>query len=207
MCVHISVHNSPHNSDDEDINDSAALTVVSVKLKGTKNYQVWSCAMLLALEGKNKTIFIDGSCVRIVRSYEFTRKFDSLAMLKQFDALVELPRCTCYVDDGFKKHNPLNEINAILDGSWIASGNITETSQRSQTSAFTANVSNRGNYQRSQVSNNIPRPSNTVRPNNNGNKRTVGGSNIICENYGFNGHAIDRCFKITGYPPDFGKKK
>ncbi|GKB44719.1 hypothetical protein Tco_0889661 [Tanacetum coccineum] len=26
-------------------NDSVALTVVSVKLKGTENYQVWSCAM------------------------------------------------------------------------------------------------------------------------------------------------------------------
>ncbi|GJV49096.1 putative RNA-directed DNA polymerase [Tanacetum coccineum] len=45
-------------------NDSATLTVVSVKLKGTENYQVWSCAMLLALEGKNKTGFIDGSCRR-----------------------------------------------------------------------------------------------------------------------------------------------
>ncbi|GJR64142.1 pentatricopeptide repeat-containing protein [Tanacetum coccineum] len=47
-------------------NDSVALTVVSVKLKGTENYQVWSCAMLLALKGKNKTGFIDGSCRRII---------------------------------------------------------------------------------------------------------------------------------------------
>nr|GEX47173.1 ribonuclease H-like domain-containing protein [Tanacetum cinerariifolium] len=45
-------------------NDYVALTVVSVKLKRTENYQVWSCAMLLALEGKNKTRFIDGSCRR-----------------------------------------------------------------------------------------------------------------------------------------------
>ncbi|GKB97156.1 ribonuclease H-like domain-containing protein [Tanacetum coccineum] len=45
-------------------NDSSALTVVSIKLKGTENYQVWSCAMLLALEGKNKTDFINGSCKR-----------------------------------------------------------------------------------------------------------------------------------------------
>ncbi|GJZ98882.1 ribonuclease H-like domain-containing protein [Tanacetum coccineum] len=35
-----------------------------VKLKDTENYQVLSCAMLLALEGKNKTIFIDGTCKR-----------------------------------------------------------------------------------------------------------------------------------------------
>ncbi|GJV59698.1 ribonuclease H-like domain-containing protein [Tanacetum coccineum] len=45
-------------------NDTIALTVVSIKLKGTKNYQVWSCAMLLALEGKNKTGFINGTCKR-----------------------------------------------------------------------------------------------------------------------------------------------
>ena len=45
-------------------NDSATLTVISIKLKGTENYNVWSCAMLLALEGKNKIGFIDGSCRR-----------------------------------------------------------------------------------------------------------------------------------------------
>ncbi|GJR95919.1 ribonuclease H-like domain-containing protein [Tanacetum coccineum] len=45
-------------------NDSTALTIVSIKLEGIENYQVWSYAMLLALEGKNKTGFIDGSCKR-----------------------------------------------------------------------------------------------------------------------------------------------
>ncbi|GKE84668.1 ribonuclease H-like domain-containing protein [Tanacetum coccineum] len=85
MSVHNSEHNSPNNSDhDDDIhdsvtriskldisdplhlhpNDTTALTVVSIKLKGTKNYQVWSCVMLLALEGKNKIGFIDDSCKR-----------------------------------------------------------------------------------------------------------------------------------------------
>ncbi|GJV09177.1 ribonuclease H-like domain-containing protein [Tanacetum coccineum] len=41
-------------------NDTTALTVVSIKLKGTENYQVWSCAMLLALEGKNKLVLLMG---------------------------------------------------------------------------------------------------------------------------------------------------
>nr|GEU36965.1 ribonuclease H-like domain-containing protein [Tanacetum cinerariifolium] len=45
-------------------NDSASLTVISVKLKGIENYQVWSYAMILALEGKNKTGFIDGTYKR-----------------------------------------------------------------------------------------------------------------------------------------------
>ncbi|GJR77871.1 ribonuclease H-like domain-containing protein, partial [Tanacetum coccineum] len=74
MSVHNFVHNTPHNSDDEEhdnvvtliskldlshplhlhSNDSTTLTIVSIKLKGTENYNVWSCAMRLALEGRNK---------------------------------------------------------------------------------------------------------------------------------------------------------
>ncbi|GJR20011.1 ribonuclease H-like domain-containing protein [Tanacetum coccineum] len=57
-------------------NDSVALTVVSVKLKGTENYQVWSCAMLLALEGKSKTRFIDGSCRRSNTDEVLGRQWD-----------------------------------------------------------------------------------------------------------------------------------
>ncbi|GKF25879.1 ribonuclease H-like domain-containing protein [Tanacetum coccineum] len=45
-------------------NDTTTLTVVSIKLKETENYQVWSCAMLLDLEGKNKIGFIDETCKR-----------------------------------------------------------------------------------------------------------------------------------------------
>ncbi|KAJ0801453.1 putative RNA-directed DNA polymerase [Helianthus annuus] len=44
--------------------DSSALTIVSIKLKGTENYSVWSNAMKLALEAKNKYGFIDGKCVK-----------------------------------------------------------------------------------------------------------------------------------------------
>ncbi|GJX06789.1 ribonuclease H-like domain-containing protein [Tanacetum coccineum] len=57
-------------------NDFVALTVVSVKLKGTENYQVWSCAMLLALEGKNKIGFIDGSCRRSNTDEVLGRQWD-----------------------------------------------------------------------------------------------------------------------------------
>ncbi|KAJ0470754.1 putative RNA-directed DNA polymerase [Helianthus annuus] len=44
--------------------DSSALTIVNIKLKGTENYSVWSSAMKLALEAKNKYGFIDGKCVK-----------------------------------------------------------------------------------------------------------------------------------------------
>ncbi|KAJ0805739.1 putative RNA-directed DNA polymerase [Helianthus annuus] len=40
--------------------DSSALTIVNIKLKGTENYSMWSSAMKLALEAKNKFGFING---------------------------------------------------------------------------------------------------------------------------------------------------
>ncbi|GJU14166.1 ribonuclease H-like domain-containing protein [Tanacetum coccineum] len=291
-------------------NDSAALTVVSIKLKGTENYQVWSCAMLLALEGKNKTGFIDGTCRRsntdevlgrqwdrvnaivlgwILNSiseelflgqifskrakhvwdelketydkidgsvtFNLHHKINSLtqdgssiadyyhklnALWKQFDALVELPRCTCHAAEDFKKHNQLMKLMQFLMGlddcymqirsnilsrdtlpdvrsayaiisseeshrvvSNHASGS--NSGQRSQSSVFNSNVGNRNSNQRPQSSGNTTRPSNVTRPST-GNRRSGGGSQLVCENCGFNGHTIDRCFKIIGYPPDFGKK-
>nr|GEY08331.1 putative Gag-polypeptide of LTR copia-type [Tanacetum cinerariifolium] len=57
-------------------NDSASLTVFSLKLKGSEKYQVWSCAMLLALEGKNKTGFIDGSCISSNTDEVLRRQWD-----------------------------------------------------------------------------------------------------------------------------------
>ncbi|GKB58682.1 ribonuclease H-like domain-containing protein, partial [Tanacetum coccineum] len=131
-------------------NDSTALTVVSIKLKGTENYQVWSCAVLLALEGKNKISFIDGSCRRsnndeakhvweeLKETYDkvdgsitfsLHHKIHTLrqngssiadyyhrlnAPWKQFDAMIEFPRCTCHATDEFKKHNKFMKLMQFL---------------------------------------------------------------------------------------------
>ncbi|GJZ43745.1 ribonuclease H-like domain-containing protein [Tanacetum coccineum] len=136
-------------------NDSSILIVVSIKLKGTKNNQVWSCAMLLALEGKNKTGFIDGSCKRsktdeiLGRHWdreELKETYDKVdgsiifglhhqihtlkqngssiadyyhklnALWKQYDAMIELPKCVCNASKGFKKHNQLMKLMQFLMG-------------------------------------------------------------------------------------------
>ncbi|GKA65393.1 ribonuclease H-like domain-containing protein [Tanacetum coccineum] len=151
-------------------NDSTALTVVSIKLKGTENYQVWFCAMLLALEGINKTGFIDGSCRRS-HTYE--------VLEKQWDRVnVVLPKCVCHAADDFRKHNQLIQFLMGLDYSSmqirssilsrevlpdarsvyatisseeshrVASCSIFGSSQRNQASAFVSNVPNKGNFQR-----------------------------------------------------------
>ncbi|GJT42142.1 ribonuclease H-like domain-containing protein [Tanacetum coccineum] len=120
-------------------NDSATLTVVSVKLKGTENYQVWSYTMLLALEGKNKTrakhvwdeLKETYDKVNGYATFNLNHKVNSLsqngspiadyyhklnALWKQFNALVQLPRCTCHAAGDFKKHNSLMKLMQFLMG-------------------------------------------------------------------------------------------
>ncbi|PWA97255.1 ribonuclease H-like domain-containing protein [Artemisia annua] len=259
-------------------NDYATLTVISIKLKGTENYNVWSCAMLLALEGwilnsiseelflgqifskrasdvwtELKETFdrVDGSvtCNLHHKINSLSQNGSSIAeyfnklrtLWKQFDALVKLPRCTCHAADDFKKHNQLMKLMQFLMGlddsymqirsnilsrdplpevkrafaivsseeshrAVVFGSSGTGVSQRSQSSVFHSNVPNRGNSQRPQTSGNFFRPNNTSRTNNSRNSRAAGGSTLICEHCGFNGHTEDRCFKLIGYPPNFGKR-
>ncbi|GKB38215.1 ribonuclease H-like domain-containing protein, partial [Tanacetum coccineum] len=302
MSVHNSVHNTPHNSDDEadpnqattlisklDLshplhlhpNDSTTLTIISIKLKGIENYNVWSCAMLLALEGRNKIGFIDITYRRyytdevlgrqwdrvnavVMRTFDrvdssvtfnilykinsltqngspIAEYFNKLSTLwKQFDALVQLPKYTCHTAEDFKKHNQLMKLMQFLmgrDDSYmqlrsnilskdplldakdayllisseeshrvVVTGSGVGSSQRTQSFVFNSSVNNRSVTQRSQTFGNTSRSNNVPRTNNNGNRRTAGGPILVCKHCGFNGHSIDRCFKLIGYPSDFGKR-
>ncbi|GKF18136.1 hypothetical protein Tco_0063054 [Tanacetum coccineum] len=96
----------------------------------------------------------------------------------------------------------------------VAIGSIDVSSQRNKASDFVFNVPNSQSFPRSTQNFSVG-PS---RPNNMNNNRQgggsglninrpSGGSSLVCENCGFNGHTIDRCFKINRYPADFGKKK
>ncbi|GKB47702.1 ribonuclease H-like domain-containing protein [Tanacetum coccineum] len=203
----MSVHNFLHNSDDDDDdyvedpvtlisrldisdplhlhrNDSIALTVVSIKLKGTKNYQVWSCAMLLALEGKNKTGFIDGS-------YRRSNTDELKALWKQFDPMVELPKCICNASESFKKHNQLMKLMQFLmrlDDSYmqIISSFLSRELLHDVRSAFATISSEK--FHRVAFSSKVEVLLWSV--------RTVGLMVILLI-----------CFKIIGYPTDFRENK
>ncbi|KAJ0820677.1 putative retrotransposon Copia-like protein [Helianthus annuus] len=56
--------------------DSSALTIVSVKLKGSENYSVWSTSMKLALEAKNKFGFVNGKCERSTEDQVLAGQWD-----------------------------------------------------------------------------------------------------------------------------------
>ncbi|GJW74648.1 ribonuclease H-like domain-containing protein [Tanacetum coccineum] len=98
----------------------------------------------------------------------------------------------------------------------VAAGSIASSSQRNQAFAFMSTMPNRNNFQRNQTSGFTQRNqasdssqnlNSGPRPNNLNNNRKSGGSGLVCENCGFNGHTIDRCFNIIGYPADLKKKK
>ncbi|KAJ0841479.1 putative RNA-directed DNA polymerase [Helianthus annuus] len=56
--------------------DSSTLTIVSVKLKGSENYSVWSTSMKLALEAKNKFGFVNGKCERSTEDQILASQWD-----------------------------------------------------------------------------------------------------------------------------------
>ncbi|GKC43775.1 RNA-directed DNA polymerase, eukaryota, partial [Tanacetum coccineum] len=92
-------------------NDYVVLTVVSIKLKGTENYQVWSCAMLLALEGKNKIGFIDGS-YRRSNTFEVLGKQWDKSSQDHFKRRVKLLRATVI---RINKDHPKSQIIGPID--------------------------------------------------------------------------------------------
>ncbi|GJS60511.1 putative RNA-directed DNA polymerase [Tanacetum coccineum] len=258
---------SLHGYSDGEYDDGS--DVDNVTLIRTENYQVWSCVMLLVLEGKNKTGFIDGSCRRSNTDEVLGRQWDRVnavvlgwilnsiseelflgqifskrakhvwdelketydkvdgsmtfslhhkihtlsqngssiadyyhklnALWKQFDALIELPRCTCHAADDFKKHNQLMKLMQFLMGlddtyMQIRSSILSKKTIPDVKNAYaiiSSEESHRiatGNFQRPQTFTSFSRLPNNNRPNDNGNRRTVRGSALV-------------------YPVDFGKRK
>ncbi|GKD96387.1 putative LTR copia-type gag-polypeptide [Tanacetum coccineum] len=44
--------------------DNSSSVIIPSKLLGTKNYRIWSGAVKLALQARNKYGFVDGTCLR-----------------------------------------------------------------------------------------------------------------------------------------------
>ncbi|GJV19588.1 ribonuclease H-like domain-containing protein [Tanacetum coccineum] len=129
-------------------NGSTTLTVVSIKLKGTKNDQVWSCAMLLDLEGTNKTGFIDGSCRRSHKDEFLMGLDDSYMQIKSSILSREV------LPDVRSAYPTISSEESHR----VTSGSVSGSSQRNQATAFVFIVPNRRTIQRSQFSNTTPRP-------------------------------------------------
>ncbi|GKC42290.1 ribonuclease H-like domain-containing protein [Tanacetum coccineum] len=225
----MSVHNTPVNSEHADyyirdpdpdtriskldisdplhlhLNDTTALTVVSIKLKGTENYQYDAMIEL-------------PKCV--CNASESFKKHNQLLKLMQF--LMGLDDSYMQIRRFVLSREVLPDVKSAYgtisseESHRVVTGSIAGSSQRNQASVFVSNVPNRNNFQRNHTSGFTQRNqvscfsqnlNSGPRPNNMNNNRQGGVSGLVCENCGCNGHTIDRCFKIIGYPADFVKKK
>ncbi|GKB38368.1 ribonuclease H-like domain-containing protein [Tanacetum coccineum] len=57
-------------------NDNSSLAIVNIKLVGAENYKIWAMAMKIALKGKNKMGFIDGTCVKPATSVVLSQQWE-----------------------------------------------------------------------------------------------------------------------------------
>lgn len=269
--------------------DTSSTPIISFKLSGTENYKVWSCAMTLALQTKNKVGFVNGNCKKpetdvslqeqwercnsVVLSWilssvseelylgqifsnnakivwdelketydkvdgsvtfnlhhrinsltqsglslsEYYHKLNSL--WRQFDSLVNLPVCTCESSIRLKEHNQLIKLMQFLMGldevyAPVRSNILTSDPIPDVKTAFSI-LSRDESHRNSHVSGVtnkststafVTKPNEWTNKNNQNNKRFNRNTNLVCKYCNMNGHTIDRCYEIVGYPPGFKKK-
>ncbi|KAJ0818040.1 putative RNA-directed DNA polymerase [Helianthus annuus] len=264
--------------------DSSSLTIVSIKLKGTENYRVWSSAMKLALEAKNKFGFIDGKCKKnteddvlssqwdrcnsVVLSwllnsvseelylgqvfsklasevwtdlketydkvdgsivYDLYKKINCITqngssvseyyhklntMWKQFDAVLQLPTCSCQAAKDFNDFSTLIKLMQFLMGlddiyHPVRTNLLTREPLPSVKVAFSIvsreeSHRNSSNVTKNQSVSFVAKTNQSFDQR----KREFKGPNpnFKCTHCNKIGHTVDRCFEVIGYPQGFKKK-
>ncbi|GJV81614.1 ribonuclease H-like domain-containing protein [Tanacetum coccineum] len=98
-------------------NDHSNMPLVGFKLIGSENYKMWSTAMKIALTGKNKLGFIDGTCVKPVTSPVLAQQWERCQVYSEIASEVwdELKE-TYDKMDGSVIFNVVQKINALKQG-------------------------------------------------------------------------------------------
>ncbi|KAF5815624.1 putative RNA-directed DNA polymerase [Helianthus annuus] len=236
-------------------------------MKGTENYSVWSSAMKLALEAKNKFGFINGKCEKPKDNevlaaqwdrcnsvfsklasevwtylketydkvdgsvvYDLYKRINCISqngssvaeyynklttMWKQFDAMVQLPSCSCQAAKDYNDFTTLIKLMQFLMGlddvyQPVRTNLLTREPFPSVKAAF-ALISREESHRLtssgskgqsvSYVARSNPSNQNTSRRNFKGPN-----SSLKCTHCNMIGHTVDRCFEIIGYPPGMRKR-
>ncbi|KAJ0519517.1 putative RNA-directed DNA polymerase [Helianthus annuus] len=264
--------------------DSSALTIIGIKLKGTENYRVWSSAMKLALEAKNKFGFIDGKCKKntddevlsnqwdrcnsVVLSwllnsvseelylgqvfskfasdvwidlketydkvdgsivYDLYKKINGISqngssvseyyhklntMWKQFDAVLQLPSCSCQAAKDYNDFSTLIKLMQFLMGlddvyQPVRTNLLTREPLPSVKVAFSI-ISREESHRNSSGNTKSQNVSFVSKTNQNFEQRRKEfkgpNPNFKCNHCNKLGHTIDRCYELVGYPSGFKKK-
>ncbi|GJZ42161.1 ribonuclease H-like domain-containing protein [Tanacetum coccineum] len=232
-------------------NDSNRNPIISFKLEGTENYKILGCVtqelylgQIYSINAKDvwdeleetysKT---DGSVIYNMhfKVHTFTQSGLSLAeyyhkfnsQWRQYDALVDLPKCTCDTVEKLKKYDQLTRLMQFLIGLDDVYANvrssilITEplpdvkytfaTLSRDE-SHRSNNVYSVSKTRSSSSSAIISRSNNDWSANKSSNQNSQNrrfnrgpNPNLVCKNCNMIGHTIDRCFELVGYPSGFKK--
>ncbi|KAJ0855244.1 putative transcription factor interactor and regulator CCHC(Zn) family [Helianthus annuus] len=264
--------------------DSSSLTIVGIKLKGTENYRVWSSAMKLALEAKNKFGFIDGKCKKnseddvlssqwdrcnsVVLSwllnsvseelylgqvfsklvsevwidlketydkvdgsivYDLYKKINCITqsgssvseyyhrlntMWKQFDAVLQLPTCSCQAAKDYNDFSTLIKLMQFLMGlddvyQPVRTNLLTREPLPTVKVAFSI-VSREESHRNASVGTKSQSVSFVSKGNSSFDqkKKEFRGPNpnLKCSHCNKIGHTTDRCYELVGYPSGFKKK-
>ncbi|XP_075103761.1 uncharacterized protein LOC142178330 [Nicotiana tabacum] len=201
--------------------DAPGLVLILLKLTGPENYALWCRAMKLALRGKSKLGFVDGSCVKGIIVYasnakkvwaDFQERFDRSNLTRIYHiwtAIATLRQGTDSVTSYYSKMKDLWDELDFLMGLNESYGNI-RSNVLAKRLVITVNeayaiVTQEESQRTLGVTNTLKDPFTMIaekihefRP------RRPG---LVCDYCGYKGHLKKNYYKIVGYPPDFKSKK
>ncbi|GJT81300.1 putative RNA-directed DNA polymerase [Tanacetum coccineum] len=179
-------------------NDHSNVPLIGFKLTGTENYKMWSTAMKIALTGKNKFGFVDGTCVKPVTSHVLAQQWERCNSIVLGWILSSLSPDLC-----------LGQVYSQIAFENIRSNILARDPLPDVKEAFNVvsrEESHRGLHPRTgSGSGNKVQPAAFVVKSNNNSANRGPNPNLLCKKYGLIGHTIERCYEIIGYLVGFKK--
>nr|GEV42891.1 putative Gag-polypeptide of LTR copia-type [Tanacetum cinerariifolium] len=192
-------------------NETREVSLINFKLED-KTYSKQDAFVIFNMHFKIHSLSLSGSSLS-----KYYHKFN--ALWRQYDSLVNLPDCICENSKKLKKHNQflklmqflmgLDEVYALIRCIILTTDTITDVKgafatfsrDESHRSTQSHNVSKSGNGNTAFVAITNPRNNNCSSSNNH--SRNLNRPNLVCTHCNMNGHTIDICFELVGYPPIF----
>ncbi|GKD85966.1 ribonuclease H-like domain-containing protein, partial [Tanacetum coccineum] len=204
--------------------DNSNSVIIPFKLLGTENYIIWSGAVKLALQARNKYGFVDGSCLKesYTTSDVLSAQWDRFVMpvgnwgscdasreLGLHQQLMKLMQFLMGLDDCYqpvrsslltrdlipKVNDAYNVVSREESHRGVPESSGGTESKQNATS-FVAKTFNNNKKQFNNNSNNFTKGSSS-------NVNRGPNPNLNCKHCGKIGHTIDRCFEIVGFPQGF----
>ncbi|XP_070050292.1 uncharacterized protein [Nicotiana tomentosiformis] len=207
--------------------NNSSNVIISIQLKGTENYSVWSKAIVIALRAKRKLGFIDGSCttsqfiedLELVTGIVYAENAHEVRLKSLWDeygSLIPSLPVTVGTRD-FIEHLEQQKLFQFLMGLNVSYGAIRsqillQSPPPSVSRAFEMLI-NEENQRKVCVSNFQISLANEMNDSivfmsTRGNQTKFKKFNdLYCEYCYFKGHIKDTCYKLHGYPPGYKGKR